>query len=317
MLSRRMWLGSALVGAGARASEPAPQTLVYKRTRNYEIKADVIRPPGNERCPVVLWIHGGALIFGSRKSLWESRREQALRMVRAGFAVASIDYRLAPETKLGGILTDLGDAWKWLKEEGPKLFAADTSRLSVMGQSAGGYLTLMSGIVLRPRPKALVSFYGYGDIAGDWYAKPAPFYSQQPAVSREEAFAVTGKQEISEPPAGKDRLRFYLYCRQQGLWPKLVAGYDPQQERKDLRRFCPLYRVDASYPPTMLLHGDKDTDVPFEQSQLMTEALKKLRVPAAFVQMSGMGHGFDRDMKNPRVSAAFDGVIDFLRRHSA
>ncbi|MBL8230004.1 MAG: alpha/beta hydrolase [Bryobacterales bacterium] len=316
MLSRRKLFGSALMGTGAWASEPALETFVYKRTRNCEIKADVIRPPGNERCPTILWIHGGALIFGSRKSLWDSRREQALRLVRAGFALACIDYRLAPETKIGGILTDLGDAWKWLKEEGPKRFAADTSRLSVMGQSAGGYLTLMSGIVLRPRPRALVSFYGYGDIAGDWYAKPDPFYSQQPAVSKEEALAVVGTQEIAEPPPGKDRLRFYLYCRQQGLWPKLVTGYDPHKERRDLRRFCPLDRIDASYPPTMLLHGDKDTDVPFQQSQLMTEALKKLRVPAAFVQMSGMGHSFDRDMKNPRVSAAFDGVIDFLRRYS-
>jgi acetyl esterase/lipase len=317
MLSRRTLFGSALAGWSARASEPAPATFVYKRTRNCEIKADVIRPPGNEPCPTILWIHGGALIFGSRRSLWESRREQALRLTRAGFAIASIDYRLAPETKLAGILTDLGDAWTWLKLEGPTRFGVNPERLSVMGQSAGGYLALMAGVVLRPRPSAVVSFYGYGDIGGDWYAKPDPYYLKQPAVSMQEAFAAVGKQELSEPPPGKDRFLFYLYCRQQGLWPKLVAGYDPQREGKQLQRYCPLYRLTGSYPPAMLLHGDTDTDVPIEQSRLMTEALKSLRVPAEFAQMSGMGHGFDRDMKNPQISAAFDRVVDFLRRHAS
>lgn len=317
MLSRRTLFGSALVGLSAWANEPAPATFVYKRTRKCEIKVDVIRPPGNEVRPTILWIHGGALIFGSRRDLWESRREQALRLVQAGFAVASIDYRLAPETKLAGILTDLGDAWTWLKEKGPRLFNADTDRLSVMGQSAGGFLTLLSGVVLRPRPRALVSFYGYGDIAGDWYAKPDPFYLKQAPVPPQVAFSVIGKQELSEPSPDKDRTRFYLYCRQQGLWPKLVAGYDPGVEQKALRRYCPLHRLNNSYPPTMLLHGDRDTDVPFEQSQRMTEALKALRIPTEFAQMSGMGHGFDREMRNPQISAAFDRVVDFLRRHSA
>ena len=53
--------------------------------------------------------------------------------------------------------------------------------------SAGGYLTLMAGFCLKPRPQALVAFYGYGDIAGPWYSRPDPFYSRQPAVSKDAA----------------------------------------------------------------------------------------------------------------------------------
>ena len=59
------------------------------------------RPAGRGPFPVVLWIHGGALIFGDRGMLPADERE---RYLRAGLAVVSIDYRLAPETKLDGIL---------------------------------------------------------------------------------------------------------------------------------------------------------------------------------------------------------------------
>ena len=51
-------------------------------------------------------------------------------------------------------------------------------------------MALMAGFVLKPRPKALVSFYGYGDIAGEWYSRPDPFYNRQAPVPKEEALSV-------------------------------------------------------------------------------------------------------------------------------
>ena len=53
-----------------------------------------------------------------------------------------------------------------MREKGPDLFQADPHRIAVIGRSPGGYLTLMAGFCLNPRPQALVAFYGYGDIAG-------------------------------------------------------------------------------------------------------------------------------------------------------
>ena len=88
-----------------------------------------------------------------------------------------------------------------MHEEGPRLFNADTRRIAVAGGSAGGYLTLMSGFCVKPRPAVLVSFWGYGDIAGDWYIKPSTFYRKQPLVSKEDAWkGVSG-------PAVTDRKR--------------------------------------------------------------------------------------------------------------
>ncbi len=168
------------------------------------------------------------------------------------------------------ILDDVRDAYAWIRAKGPGFFHIDPDSVAVVGHSAGGYLTLTCGYRLEPAPKAFVSFYGYGDIKGEWYSRPDPFYSAtEKRVSREEAYAVVGSKPLSEALREENRFRFYLYCRQRGLWPREVTGHDPDSEPALFRPWCPLLNVGAGYPPTMLLHGDKDTDVPFSQSEQM------------------------------------------------
>jgi acetyl esterase/lipase len=289
------------------------QTYTYKTVKDCKIQADVYRISDRIVRPVIFWIHGGALIMGSRTGLHPDQLE---RYLKAGYTVISIDYRLAPETKLKGIIEDLEDAYKWVRVEGPDLLRIDPNRIAVIGHSAGGYLTLMAGFRLTPRPKALVSFYGYGDIAGEWYSRPDQFYRQQPAVPKDEAYRIVGDRVISEsrdPGRGK----FYLYTRQHGLWPKEVVGHDPDKEPREFDPFCPIRNVTRDYPPTLLLHGDKDTDVPFQQSVQMAEELKRHGVEHDLIKMVGRGHGFDTagdGMKDPVVAGAFDSVMAFLSK---
>jgi acetyl esterase/lipase len=299
------------------------QTYTYKTVQDCHIRADVYRPPGQEQRPAIVWIHGGALIFGNRHML---PAEQAELYLAAGYTVVSIDYRLAPETKLPAIVEDLQDAYEWLREQGPSLFQIDPDRLAVIGHSAGGYLTLMAGLCVQPRPKALVSFYGYGDIVGAWYSRPDPYYSKQPMVSQDVAYRGVGGPVIAGTPLGElweQRWLFYLFCRQHGLWPKEVTGYDPHTEPQAFEQYCPVRQITKEYPPTLLLHGDKDTDVPFELSKHMAAVLKQHQVPHRLITMEGLGHVFDvypdssrpREpigLKHPRVAEAFDAVLAFL-----
>jgi acetyl esterase/lipase len=294
------------------AAPPSKRTYSYKSAGGCSIQADVYRPEGEGACPAILWIHGGALILGHRGDL---RSEQLSRYLEAGFAVVSIDYRLAPETKLATILEDVRDGHNWLREKGPELFRIDPDRIAVVGHSAGGYLTLTCGYRLRHRPRALVAFYGYGDIAGPWYSEPDPFYLRQPAVSKEEALGAVGTATVCEAPRPNRRGRFYLYCRQQGVWPKEVTGYDPHAQPAAFDRFCPDRNVSTEFPPTLLLHGDNDTDVPFSLSEKMAGELARHRVEHRLIRIPGGTHGFDTAMTEPRVSQAFDTVIAFLRRH--
>ncbi len=289
-----------------------PATYTYKTAAGCDIHADVYRASKPGPRPAILWIHGGALIMGHRAGI---AAKQLQRYLDAGFTVVSIDYRLAPETKLPDILDDVNDAYRWVREKGPGGFGIDPDRIAVIGHSAGGYLTLVAGFRFRPRPRALVAFYGYGDIVSDWYSKPDPFYSREPAVSKEAAYAAVGTKPLSGTPGKHDRDRFYLYCRQQGLWPDLVAGIDPRKTPRAFDRFCPLRNVTKEYPATMFLHGDRDTDVPFEQSELMAKELERNGVEHEFVRIAGGDHGFDHNMDDPRSVNALDSVIAFLEKH--
>ena len=287
------------------------RTYVYKEINNHPIHADVYRTADDIIKPAILFIHGGALIMGSR--IWLDPI-QAEKYLDAGFTLISIDYRLAPQAKLSQIIHDLEDAHRWIQSDGQQLLGIDPERIVVVGHSAGGYLSLMAGFLLKPRPRAIVSFYGYGDITGEWYSRPDPFYCQQPLVTREEADQSVGKWVVSEDPSGV-RERFYLYTRQQGIWPLEVAGYDPDKEPEVFHSFCPVRNVTEDYPPTLLLHGDEDTDVPHEQSVLMAKELERQGVDHEMISLSGQGHGFDGAMQDPVVSGAFDRVLMFLEKH--
>src|SRR5208283_4915856 len=85
---------------------------------------------------------------------------------------------------------------------------------------------------------------------------------------------------------------FYRYCRQTGRWPLEVIGYDPQKEPRAFDRYCPIRNLTRHYPPILLWHGDKDTDVPYQQSVEMAAELERKYVEHELVIVPGVGHGF-------------------------
>jgi acetyl esterase/lipase len=294
--------------------EVIQQTYTFKVAEGCPIRADVYHAAGAQQAPAILWLHAGALIIGSRT--WLSR-EQIELFVQAGFVVVAADYRLAPETKLSDIIADVQSAYAWLRS-GVEGVPVDPDRIIVMGQSAGGYLTLLAGHWLTPRPKALVSFYGYGDVAGAWYSQPDDYYCQQALVTESEANQGIGHGVLSESPF-EPRISYYYYCRQNGLWPKAVTGRDPLQESAALDSYCPVRQVTRDYPPVMLAHGDLDTDVPVQQSINMAEACQRQGVETVLRILPGLGHAFDYEepgLRDPAIAKLFEEVLVFMRRHA-
>ena len=285
---------------------PVPKTFTYKTAGGCEIQLDAYDSDSAATKPALVWIHGGALIMGSKK------RPPRWLNPQADQVVISIDYRLAPETKLAEIIKDVQAAFHWIHHQGPKLLNITTDKLMVAGGSAGGYLTLMTGFSIQPRPRALLSLSGYGDITSSWYSQPSPFYLQQPRVSKEEALASVGTACLAESLDDAKRGKFYLYCRQNGIWPKEVAGHDPAAEPHWFDPYCPVRNVSAAYPPTVLIHGTADTDVPYEESAKMDEALARAKVEHKFITVPGGSHGL-HGLDPARSARIFKEAVDYWR----
>ena len=249
--------------------------------------------------------------MGHREGISDRVRRMTLE---SGFALVSIDYRLAPESKLPAIIEDVEDAFQWLRAEGTRL-NLDTRKIAVMGGSAGGYLTLTAGFRVEPRPAALVSFWGYGDLIGDWYSKPSPHARHHTVRPTEEE----ARRQVSGPPISDARDRkgdggaFYQFCRQRGIWPREVSTWDPLTQAEKFSPYMPVKNVSKKFPPTLLIHGTDDTDVPFEQSQMMADRFREYGVEHELIAIPGGEHGLGGG--DPKlIEAAYLKAEAFLKR---
>ncbi len=291
------------------------KTYVYKEVGGVSILADVYRPGKCVNRPVVASLHGGCLINGDRTGY----REDILELCRQQeYVLVSLDYRLGPEAKVPAIIDDLRDAIGWIRREGPALFGADPARLAVVGYSAGGYLTLMTGICVEPAPQVLVSYFGYGDIDGAWYTQPDTYYcTQVEQIAEADARAAVGAGVLTgttwSTPMAEARGKYYRYLRQQGRWTREMTGFDAS-DTKSLTPYCPVRNVTADYPPTALLHGTEDTDVPCQQSAAMAERLTAAGVEHEFHAIEGAGHGLS-DGDPAETAIATNSALAFIKKH--
>jgi acetyl esterase/lipase len=302
----------SIFSSASNGLDTSKSTYTYKQAGKLKILADVYPAVGKSR-PVVVWIHGGALIMGNREGVPDWLLE-ACRKIE--YVLVTLDYRLAPETRLPLIIEDVEDAFRWIRKKGPKLFQADPSRIAVVGGSAGGYLTLTAGFRVKPRLQALVSLYGYGDVVGPWYSEPSPYPRHQVSkLSREEAFKQVSGNPISDSRERKgDGGAFYQFCRQKGLWPKAVSGWDPKKEPQKFYPYMAVKNVTADYPPTLLIHGDHDTDVPYEQSEMMAAEFRKHQVDYRLICLEGGEHGL-AGADPALINQAYVDAATFLERH--
>jgi acetyl esterase/lipase len=297
----------------ASAADTPPFILgsyTYKTVGDLKLQAHLRFPGGTQPRPVIVWIHGGALIMGDKYGVPQDLDDLC---TAKSYARVSIDYRLAPEVKLPEIVADVEDAIAWIRKEGNR-YNIDPNRMVITGGSAGGYLALTMGSRLKDKPKALVAYWGYGDVDGDWLSKPSEHYRKaSPLVEQAEAFKAISKTPLTgrEGFDSKARSRLYLYFRQNGLWTKEVTGFDPTEKTK-LDPYCPVRNVTKDYPPTLLVHGTEDTDVPYERSAEMAKEFEKHKVPFEFITVKGAGHGLSGGDKK-LVTEAHDKAVAYIR----
>jgi acetyl esterase/lipase len=305
-------MGALLLSGVLRGADASTKTHAYKRVDGLDIHADVHLPTvGVAPRPVVVYLHGGSLINGRRQTVEKWQPLPAL--LAAGVIVVSLDYRLAPETKLPGIVADVEDGFRWVRGQGPELFGADPQRVAVAGSSAGGYLALVAASRV-PGLRAVMAEMSYGDLLAEWQMRPSvhrPHYDDS-HLSEAEAW-----RQVSGPPVVNVRDRvgdggaFNDFIRRTAQWPKAVTGWDPRTEAERYTPYVPVKQVTAAHPPTFLLHGRNDSDVPFSQPEAMAAEFARHGVKHRLIGIEGAEHGW-RGVPSETVAARQREGTEFL-----
>lgn len=117
--------------------------LVYKRVDGHELALDLYwRENADQPMPLIIWVHGGAWLSGSRKGAGG-----ILPLLDDGFAIASISYRLSQQAIFPTQIEDCKAAVRWLRAHAQQ-YNIDPERFGAWGASAGGHLVALLGTAL-------------------------------------------------------------------------------------------------------------------------------------------------------------------------
>lgn len=250
--------------------------LVYAEFAGRKLRLDLYLPATPAPAaghPVIISIHGGGWIMSDR------RKDLFLRdLTNDGFAVASVDYRLASAARFPAQIEDCRLALRWVLDHGRE-YQLDPGRVGVTGTSAGGQLALLLGLAETRRflPAGTPPF-----PAGTVKAICA-FYPPTDLVA-------------IVPEDRRDR--------DDNLVANLLGG--PVSQRLDLARAAsPIRYVGKTSPPTFFVHGDRDRVVPLAQSRRLYETLKAAGAPTHLTVYPGKGHAFGPRPDTRREIAEF------------
>ncbi len=231
--------------------------LTYLVASNYEAKLDVYkRRDAAGPQPTLIFIHGGGWVGGTKEQSFMS----VMPWLEMGWNVVNVEYRMARVALAPAAVEDCLCALRWVAAQA-KTYNIDTSRLVLSGESAGGHLSLTTGMI--PESAGL-----------DRQCPGAPLPKVAAIV---DWFGITDVVDLLDGPNRK------TYA---------VAWLSSMPDREEIaRRVSPLTYVRPGLPPVIAIQGDADPIVPYQHSVRLMEALAKVDVPHELVTIPGGKHG--------------------------
>ncbi|MEU4396804.1 alpha/beta hydrolase [Kribbella sp. NPDC023855] len=141
--------------------------VIYSEIAGFRpLLLDLRVPSGAGPFPLVVWIHGGAFLFGDRRFLPATVQPGAVfdALINAGIAVATIDYRFSGEAVFPAQLDDVKAALAYLRASA-KDYHLDAERVGLWGESAGGHLAALAGLTDSSGISAVVAWYPLTDLS--------------------------------------------------------------------------------------------------------------------------------------------------------
>jgi acetyl esterase/lipase len=254
--------GGAKAQRGIRVAAPA----------GVQLTADIYRPTAQGTYPIVVQIYGGAWQRGSPAS----NGDYAEWLASRGYVVFAVDYRHAPAFRFPTQIEDIRTDLAWIRDHASE-YGGDTSRVAVLGRSAGGHLAMLAAYTQGPLSiKAVVSLYGGIDLVNGYNHPPFPDPLNIPDVET-----------------------------------KLIGG-PPNQFPRLYRDGTIFTYVTRKLPPTLLIYGGRDNLVESKYGAALRDSLAATGTTVAFLEIPWANHAFDEVLNGPSDQLAMYHTERFL-----
>jgi acetyl esterase/lipase len=253
------------------APGPVPKTTW---TYSGSLQLDFYAAIGRSHAPCIIAIHGGGWDDGDRGQVPQFNDWLA----RSGYAVAAISYRLAPGATWPAQRDDVSAAVAFVKDHAGE-WGVDSSRLVVMGRSAGGQIAEASAYAFHdPAVRGVIALYAPADMNF--------------------AYAFSREDDAIKSPS---------------LLRKFLGG-TPEEAPAAYESASGILLVGPETPPTLMVHGKIDTLVWHRQSERLSTRLTEARVPNLLVSLPWATHALEYNLGGPSGQLTRYAVAWFLAR---
>ena len=266
--------------------------ITYLRAGGLDLKLDVYQARGgNDPKPTLVYIHGGGWTNGSK----ESSALSVLPYLEMGWSVVNVEYRMADVAHAPAAVEDCRCALSWVYRNAEQ-YNFDVNRIVVSGNSAGGHLSLTTGMVTA---SAGLDRQCPGDRRRSWSTGNTSTAELKVAAIIN-WYGITDVVGLMHGPPGTSG-----NFTEAWLGSSLDRGVVAE-------RVSPLTYVRSDLPPILTIHGDADSIVPHDHAVRLHAALEAAGVPNELMTIAGGGHGGFSAADNLRI---YDTIRAFLATH--
>jgi acetyl esterase/lipase len=269
----------AVIASTLRAEESytRQQDIIYGRKFGTALTMDVFSPKANANgAAIIVCISGG----------WISDHDRinpvvAIEPLKRGYTVFAVVHGSQPKFTIPECVADMHRAVRYIRTHAAD-FKIDPNRIGITGASAGGHLSLMLGCAGGdgdPKAKDPV------DRASSRVQAVACFFPPTDFMN----YGKPGVKSMGIEPNHQFKAPFDF--RVQDPITKIFNPVDLPTREKICTEMSPCYHVTKEDAPTLILHGDADTLVPLQQSELICSRFKEAGVPCQLIVKKGAGHG--------------------------
>jgi acetyl esterase/lipase len=246
--------------------------VVFATPDNTPLTIDAYQPETGGAYPIVVQIYGGRWRNGAPSDFANFARWLAA----GGYVVFSIDYRHSPRWRWPAHLDDVTTALAWINAHASE-YGGDTSRVVLLGRSAGAHLALLAAYRAGPlKVRGVVAYYAPVDLTDAYRHPPRPDPLDIRAV--EEAF----------------------------------IGGTPSSMADRYADASPISHVRTDLPPTLLVFGGRDNIVEARYGRRLRDSLAAKGNQVAYLEIPWAEHAFDEVFNGPSSQLALYHTERFL-----